>query len=273
MTTSRAHIASLILNALEDHKDQIKRQFIDTRQEIAYFVIDDLLPVSMAEAIYQNFPEAHNTKLKKNLRERKYVAYQMNQYAPLLEEVIYAFQDERVVQRISEICELKDLEADEHLYAGGLSLMGHGHFLNPHLDNSHDKDRERWRVLNLLYYVSPNWNDSFGGQLELWPQGVAGRPQPISNRFNRLVVMATHRGSWHSVRQITTVEPLRCCVSNYYFSKNPIDHDARFHVTSFRGRPSDKIKDLLLRTDTKLRGLMRKVFRKGVRENPHRYKQ
>ncbi len=273
MKTSRAHIASLILKALKDHKDQLKQQFNDNRNEIAFFVIDDLLPESLANSIYHNFPEVAETTLKKSLREQKYVAYQMNEYVALLEEVIYAFQDEQVVQQIAEICELTALEADEHLYAGGLSLMGQGHFLNPHLDNSHDKDRERWRILNLLYYVSPDWEDSFGGQLELWPKGLDHAPISIACRFNRLVVMATHQQSWHSVRKIESSEQLRCCVSNYYFSKTPIDQDARFHVTSFRGRPTEKIKDVLLRTDTKVRSWIRKFFRKGLRENPHRYKR
>jgi hypothetical protein len=36
--------------------------------------------------------------LKKSIREDKYVAAQMNEYHPLLEETIYAFQDKKVVR-------------------------------------------------------------------------------------------------------------------------------------------------------------------------------
>ena len=32
--------------------------------------------------------------------------------------------------------------------------MPQGNYLKPHLDNSHDRDRKRYRVLNLLYYVT-----------------------------------------------------------------------------------------------------------------------
>ena len=90
----------------------------------------------------------------------------MNKFELLLEEVIFAFQDSRVAELISKITSLPDLEPDEKLYAGGISMMGKGHFLNPHIDNSHDKNRQRYRVLNLLYYCSPDWSLPNGGNLE-----------------------------------------------------------------------------------------------------------
>ena len=40
--------------------------------------------------------------------------------------------------------------------------MDLGHFLNPHIDNSHDAKRERYRRFNLLYGVS---RKSFIGRL------------------------------------------------------------------------------------------------------------
>ena len=91
--------------------------------------------------------------LKKSIRENKYIAAQMDLYHPILEDIIYAFQDERIVKLVAKICAIKEAFPDDKLYAGGISLMGKNQFLNPHLDNSHDKERERWRVLNLLYYV------------------------------------------------------------------------------------------------------------------------
>jgi Rps23 Pro-64 3,4-dihydroxylase Tpa1-like proline 4-hydroxylase len=196
----------------------------------------------------------------------------MNAYDALLEEVVYAFQDKKVVQLISEICGIKELLPDANLYAGGLSLMRKDSFLNPHLDNSHDKDRENWRVLNLLYYVSPDWKSENGGNLELWPHGLQRQQLTIASKFNRLVVMATHQNSWHSVSKITENQ-VRCCVSNYYFSKEPLLPSDAFHITTFRGWPSEKLKDIVLQIDNKIRSGVRYLFKKGVRENPHQYKK
>lgn len=239
---------------------------------INYFVVDDVLPQAWAEAIRAAFPSPKSMTLKRSLRELKYVAAQMDSYDPLLEDAIYAFQAPEILASIERITGLAALEPDELLYAGGISLMAPGHFLNPHVDNSHDKFRQRYRVLNLLYYVSPGWSEGDGANLELWPKGPRGSPVTIVSRFNRLVVMLTHQGSWHSVSR-NRAGADRCCVSNYYFSPKPPGGKDYFHVTSFRGRPEQRLRDLVLRGDIGLRMLLRRMFPLGIRENPHFYKK
>jgi len=269
---NRQNLADHILAQLEQEKFSIMDSYNKSKDSIGHFFIDNLLPGEIANSIYASFPKPKSMKKRKDLRELKYVAAQMNQYDPILEEVVFAFQDERIVSFIRGIFEIDSLYPDEHLYAGGISSMDKGHFLNPHLDNSHDKDRNKWRVLNLLYYVTPNWELDFGGNLEIWPRGVKNEQTTIHSKFNRLVVMATHDASWHSVSPVTH-EGSRCCVSNYYFSDSPLKANEQFHVTSFRGRPSQKIRDLYLRFDTSLRMGIRKVFSKGIVETDHLYKK
>ena len=247
-------------------------QFNASKVSIGYFFVDDLLPVEIASEINAVFPKSEDMMLKKSLREDKYIAAQMNLYNPILEEIIYAFQDQRIVALISEICGLNEVFPDENLYAGGLSMMGYKQFLNPHLDNSHDKDRAFWRVLNLLYYVTPNWEESYGGNLELWPAGLQQKQTTINSKFNRLVVMVTHDKSLHSVSPVV-FDGFRCCISNYYFSKKPVFETDKFHVTSFRGRPENKFTDAILKIDTFLRMNLRKIFKNGIKENPHVYKK
>lgn len=272
MPNTRSHIADLIYRSLVAKEDELRLQFAETKSAIGYCYIDELLPEELVQQIHEYFPKPEAAKLKKNIKEYKYIAYQMDLYHPLLEEVIYAFQDPKVVKKIGEICEMPQIEADEHLYAGGLSLMKKDQYLSPHLDNSHDKDRNLWRVLNLLYYVTPDWELQHGGNLELWPNGVQEAPVTITSKQNRLVIMATHQASWHSVSPVIN-DAIRCCVSNYYFSEIPVKPTDTFHVTTFRGRPGEGFKDLILKADSALRMFVRKVFKKGVRENPHQYKK
>jgi Rps23 Pro-64 3,4-dihydroxylase Tpa1-like proline 4-hydroxylase len=185
MQLTRMALAEKIGRSIQDLEGQLARAWRATAP-INHFVVDDLLPVPWAKAIRSAFPQAASMTLSRSLRELKCVAAQMNRYHPLLEEIVYAFQATQVVSAIERITGLEDLEPDEQLYAGGVSLMARGHFLNPHIDNSHDKLRRRYRMLNLLYYVSPDWPDDRGGNLELWPNGVRGEPTTVVSRFNRL---------------------------------------------------------------------------------------
>lgn len=265
-------IADEIYKKLQSERHSIKSNYDNTKDDIAFFYVDDLLPEALAHQCYEVFPDKSNMRCLNSIREYKYVSAQMDKHDALLEHVIYAFQDDRIVNLIADICGIQSLYADELLYAGGISLMAKDNFLHPHLDNSHDAERERWRVLNLLYYVSPEWQEENGGHLELWPNGPKNEPVLIESKFNRLVVMATHHKSWHSVNKVTVNAP-RCCISNYYFSDEPLKDEDRFHVTMYRGRPKDKITNLILDMDANLRMLVRKVFKKGVRKNPHIYKK
>ena len=269
---NRTTIADSIVLRLTEQKLSLQEMFAATKNGISYFYIDNLLPEEIVSNITSVFPKKEAMVQKKSLREYKYVAAQMDSYNPLLEEVVYAFQDPRVVTLVSDITSITGLEADEHLYAGGISLMAEHNFLNPHIDNSHDKNRDKWRVLNLLYYVTPNWQDNYGGHLEIWPNGLEQQQETIHSTYNRLVVMATHQRSWHSVSPV--VYPgSRCCVSNYYFSDSPLKKDDAFHVTSFRARPGQKLKYFILTSDARLRMAIRKFFKKGIKENPHVYKK
>lgn len=266
----RDRIADLILARLTEEKERLSRQY--SSQPVAHFVIDNLLPLELVHGIYRSFPSVSQMNLKKSLRELKYVTAQMNRCAGLIEETVFAFHDSRIVALIEEITQLREIEPDRLLYAGGISTMTRGHFLNPHLDNSHDKSRERYRALNLLYYSTPDWNPAEGGSLELWPDGPKGSPITIPCLFNRLVVMATNRRSWHSVNRITSQAP-RLCVSNYYFSPVSPETEDYFHVTSFRGRPEQPLRDLVLRADIRLRMLLRKIRPTGIVENKHFYRK
>lgn len=264
-------IIEFIYEKLVLKKHDLEFQFKKSKDSIGYFFVDDLLPEELVKNIYYCFPEQSKTTLKKSLKENKYVSAQLNEHPKLIEEIIYAFQDKKIVELISSITKLEDLKPDPSLYAGGISMMGKDSFLNPHLDNSHDKDRKRFRALNLLYYVTPDWNLDNGGNLELWPNGPKKKPITIHAKYNRLVVMATHKKSWHSVSKVN-IDRFRCCVSNYYFSDHPIDNQHNFHVTTFRGRPEQRLRDKILQFDNFMRMQLRKIFKNGIIENPHVYK-
>ncbi len=261
---TRTEIADLIVTRLQANRPKAAAQYANQD----YFVVDDLLPEDLAHAVYRSFPDPARMMLRRNLRELKYVSSQMSACTPLLQEMVYAFHDPRVADEVAVITGLKEVEPDKILYAGGISLMGRGHYQHPHLDGSHDRERRRYRLVSLLYYISPDWNIENGGNLELWPQGRKAAPHTIHSKFNRLLVKATNRKSWHSVSKVQANRN-RTCVFNHYFSKVSPEGQDFFHVTSFRGRSENSVRDLLLRGETALRSLIRKIVPGGLRRSKH----
>lgn len=269
---STQEISEMIYDRIRSCQSVVSKTYLETKDNIGYFYIDNVLPDELAQKCFEVFPSKLDMRQLKSIREYKYISAQMDKHHELLEQVVYAFQEPKIVELIGNICNIDSLYADSSLYAGGISLMGKDNFLHPHLDNSHDANRNRWRVLNLLYYVSPNWKTENGGHLELWPNGPKKLPVVIESKFNRLVVMATHDTSWHSVNKVQ-LDANRCCISNYYFSDFPLKESDKFHVTKFRGRPEDTFTNIILDFDANLRMFLRRIFKKGIRKNPHVYKK
>lgn len=256
-------ITLAILNKIKESAESIKQQWHNPEgTETRHFVIDDLLEPELCEKIYNAFPRDGNGFFdRESFREKKKTSADLSSYDKVLSDITYALQDKRVVDLLSEFVGFTGIDPDPHLYAGGLSMMFPGDFLNPHIDNSHDGDRLRYRRLNLLYYVSPEWKIENGGNLELWNKDKT-QPKTITALTNRLAVMETNKTSWHSVSPVVVDRP-RCCVSNYYFSKNSPDDTEYFHVTSFTGRPDESIKRFVGTADNALRNFVSKVLKTG----------
>lgn len=259
----KAKLVELILDRLEAQAEQIRADFqIDKGINTRFTAIDDLLPEEIAGKIYESFPPPEDMRLLDSFREKKYTSKSLEKFDPLIADITFAFQDEKIVKKVAELTGIRDAIGDPHLYAGGISAMVKGHFLNPHLDNSHDYEQKNYRVLNLLYYVSPDWRAENGGNLELWNEEVSAAVE-IPSLFNRLVLMSTNDKSWHSVNEIKT-DGVRCCVSNYYFSPHSPNGYETTHVTYFQARPEQTVRRLLTKADSDLRTLLRKVVKKGL---------
>lgn len=262
-----AAVGARIAARLRDAAPELRGQWTSA-SPVRHFVIDDLLPATEAEEVFRALPPSSSLMRKKSLRESKWVGVAVDDYHPAIGAHLFAFQDRAVLEAIADITALRSIDADPSLYASGISVMEHGDFLNPHLDNSHDGDQRRYRVLNLLYYVSPGWSLQDGGNLELWSADLK-TPRVVESKFNRLVVMATDDRSWHSVQRVAADRP-RACLSNYYFSAvAPGDHEYR-NVTSFRGRPEEGLKRWLLRADSAALNLIGRALPWLVRRNRHR---
>ncbi len=261
----REAFAQVMVRWIEKEQALFHRQF-HTSGQIPSFVVDDLLPEDLAHTLARRFPKPETLTLRNTFRERKYVTSQMDRCDPEIEEMTFAFLQPELLRLIEKITGFPELLPDAGLYAAGVSSMPQGCFLKPHLDNSHDLSGKKYRMLNLLYYISEGWKLENGGNLELWEQGP-GKPQrTVCSQFNRLVVMYTGGQSWHSVSEVRCQAP-RQCISTYYFASQPMDGKGGYHVTSFKARPEDGWRKWLFEADLLVRNAIRKTVHTVTRGN------
>jgi Rps23 Pro-64 3,4-dihydroxylase Tpa1-like proline 4-hydroxylase len=248
------------------------KAFWESASPVRHCFLDELLPEETAKQIYHSLPDPSTLMLRESIKERKRVGIKVEDYAPEMEAILFAFQQPEVVEAVGAITGQEGLSADSSLYGSGISLMLEGDFLLPHLDNSHDGDGKLYRVLNLLYYITPEWPENGGGNLELWDKHMKTRKE-IHSRFNRLVLMETHTDSVHSVTKVTQPGGMRACISNYYFSAIPSNHKEHVHKTTFFARPEDGlVKKIQLTTEGKAKNFLARFLKNDIKGTAHRRK-
>jgi Rps23 Pro-64 3,4-dihydroxylase Tpa1-like proline 4-hydroxylase len=262
-------LVETILSKLKSNKEVLKKNW-ENSTPVKHFFLDDVFDSETVQKLAVEFPKWENLIQRDSIRERKKVGVDLDSFHKILSDFQYCFLDENLLSEIEQITSIKNLIIDPSLYASGVSVMAENDFLNPHLDNSHDGDRKAYRVLNILFYCSINWEIENGGNLELWSEDLKEK-KLIHSKFNRLVVMETNQKSWHSVNKIL-INKQRNCISNYYFSTKSPAKENYFHVTSFRGRPEEFYKNILLQLDSLGRNFIRKLFPNGILKTKHRLK-
>ena len=83
-----------------------------------------------------------------------------------------------------------------------------------------------WRRINVFLYFNKDWDDSWGGHLELWDAAMTHPVVAIAPLFNRLVIFEASEYSWHG-----HPDPLQCpfnesrkSIAMYYYTvhDNPL---------------------------------------------------
>ena len=111
---------------------------------------------------------------------------------------------EQYISHIETITGIQGLLPDIGLHGGGWHIHGTGDKLNIHKDYSIHPKLHLLRKLNLIVYLTPDWQAEWGGALELWSHNTEiDRPlaccAKIDCLFNRAVLFDTTQNSWHGL--------------------------------------------------------------------------
>ena len=174
------------------------------------------------------------------------------------------------VSDLSYVTGIPNLLADEQLVGGGMHLTGPGGRLDVHVDFNFIEDRKLHRRLNLLLYLNPIWEESWGGHVQLWDRDVKSCRAAFAPRLNRCVIFETNDISFHGVVPVAPEAPHpRLSFATYYYTREaPPNWDGKVRSTIFKARPEEWFRgNVLMPAATAQRRLvagMRKI-KKGAK--------
>ena len=174
-------------------------------------VLNDFLDKDIATAVSNEFPdfEDQSWRIYNNAIEIKKLQNHWDKFGPVTYKLFQFLNSYEFISKL-ECLTCCELFPDFGLNGGGLHTHKLGGKLNTHLDYSVHPKLGLERRLNLLIYVTPNWSQSWGGDLGLWAvsedgKGPGALVSTISPKFNRAVLFDTTQDSWHGLP-----EPIKC---------------------------------------------------------------
>lgn len=240
----------LDLGRLEKRLPDLHEQYVDA-QPFPHIVVEDLLYPGSAELAMGEFPQLDDESWINyfHVNERKSANPKMDTWPPTLQAIASELNSPRFVSFLGRLTGIEGLFPDESMEGGGLHQSLAGGFLNVHADFTVHPLHQDWkRRVNLLLYLNEDWQEAYGGGLELWSTDMKRCEERVVPVGNRAVIFTTDPDSFHG-----HPDPMRCpegvarrSLALYYFTKE--DHPM-VRSTEYRARPGDGAKSVLIYLD------------------------
>ena len=206
-----------------------------------HIVMDDFLDPEVLRGVLADFPSSDDKEFFDRDQERFKFQYQPNESSSGLVRNLFAeLNSQAFLGFLEELTGFKGLISDPYFDGGGLHETKRGGHLGVHADFNIHQRLNVERKLNLLVYLNENWEDDYGGQLELWDRQMkecAVRVKPV---FGRAVIFNTALDSFHGHPDPLNCPPERSrrSIATYYYSA-PEEGVAALpkRTTNFRARP------------------------------------
>lgn len=186
-----------------------------------HIVIDAFLSAEYANKLNQLFPSDYDKWHKyENPLEVKYAFDDIDALPDELKHYFYFLSSASVLSKIQQLTGIEDLEYDEYLHGAGLHSHTENGKLNIHLDYEKHPYSGKERRINIILYLSKEWNSEWNGANELWNNDVTKCIKKTEIKFNRAIIFKTNDISWHGVpdKIICPKDVFRMSLAYYYVS-------------------------------------------------------
>lgn len=227
----------------------LRQEFLK-EEPFNHLVIDNFLSepylTSVLEEIQKYSPstwydEANariNNEKDSIFQSKKVALSNYNKMGPLSKSFIDLTKSESFMKFLTEVTGIEELEADPHLYGGGIHKTTQQGRLSIHSDFNIHPITQKFRRLNILLYLNKDWEPSMNGQLELWSKDMKQCVQRIPPVFNRLIIFRITDDAFHGHPEPWLSPIPRYSFALYYYTADrPAHEKAPFHWALWQQRP------------------------------------
>jgi hypothetical protein len=206
-----------------------------------HIIIDDFLEPEVLRRVLADFPSSKDKTFFDRDQERLKFQYAPHEIPSGFIRNLFAELNSRTFLRfLEELTGISGLIADPYFEGGGLHETKRGGHLGIHADfNVHGRLKLE-RRLNLLIYLNEDWDDAYGGELELWDQRMKECLVRVKPVFGRAVIFNTALDSFHGHPDPVNCPPERSrrSIATYYYTA--VEDGLRSlpkRTTNFQARP------------------------------------
>lgn len=210
--------------SLQQIAQENKQKFL-AAEPFPHIVIDNLINEEFLSRCSEEFPDLSKTKeavRHSGRTDEKLASPRGNVFQPQSIYSLLSFlNSSEFIDFLQELTSVEEpLIPDPHFVGGGLHQIREGGFLKIHADFCRHPETNLDRRLNVLLYLNKDWEEDYGGHLDLYDKEVSSCKQKILPVFNRMVIFNTNDFTYHG-----HPDPLQCPPSRsrnslalYYFS-------------------------------------------------------
>lgn len=207
-----------------------------------HIVIDNFLDKGIAQRVYHEMKNFNGwdwdpTDYSEGVQKNKFfcpgfdfqIEFIKND-APITYSVLDFLNSDIMLSYLQQLTGIENLIPDDKFVGGGMHKITKDGKLAVHADYNIHPVTKLHRRLNLLIYLNPNWQEEWGGHLELWNQDLSQRTHNILPIFNRAVIFNITDDAYHG-----HPHPLNCPEDEARFSL------AMYYFTD--SRPTEEINE------------------------------
>jgi hypothetical protein len=229
------------LSELADrHRDRFR-----TAEPFPHVVFEDFLPAWVLDKVVTEFPTPESAPWKKfdKTTSKKLASEGEEFFGEFTLHLLAQFNSSVFLRFLEQLTGIDGLVPDPYFEGGGLHQIERGGFLKVHADfNRHEKLRLD-RRLNAIAYLNRDWQESYGGALELWDRKMTHPVAEVLPVFNRFVVFATTDFAYHGHPDPLACPPdrtRRSLALYYYTNGRPAEERSSEHSTLYQRRPGER---------------------------------